>query len=438
MKLLKNSSLILLLLLLASSNSFATDLKVRGSLDVYGMWSANLNDFDSDSADGDNYTTTQRMRVYFDYVANENLKAVLGLELDTVWGVGDADWGTDLNENDIEIKHAYMKFRLPETAIDVTAGLQPILLPGIFGNPMFFDDAPALVASSPITDVLGVTVGYTRGIDGTTSFDSTSGEGGDDMDMVVLVVPVKTDNFSLTPYFGYVWIGENVDFTGHQKLSTTARGSLTGNGEADVWYMGGNAKLTMFSPFTLEMDLIYGEGENDDYETKGFYAATAASYNFDTLTATLFGTYATGADEDSDEDNFLPALAQTWMLTPYIGGARAFSTGFSNKGYATGATGIGIDGTGLWTVGLILDKISFIDSLSHKFMIAYGQGTSDEEANVGFDEGNSIFEMYLVNKYAIYENLSAINEIGYASLDGDEFDDSDCSYFASLGFQYKF
>lgn len=69
---------IALIAILVSSAS-ATELKVRGNLDVYGMWSTNLLDHDSDYRDGDNYTTTQRMRAYFDYVASENLKAVLGL-----------------------------------------------------------------------------------------------------------------------------------------------------------------------------------------------------------------------------------------------------------------------------------------------------------------------------------------------------------------------
>ena len=436
MSYLRNAYLIAFVLFI-SSNAFATDLKVRGLLDVYGIWSANLNDYNSESADGDNYMTTQRMRVYFDYIANENLKAVLGLEIDTNWGAGDADWGTDLNTNDIEIQHAYLKFRIPDTTVDVSAGLQNINLPSLFGSPMFFDDAPALVVSYPFNDIFGVTIGYSRGIDGTNNFDTVAVDG-DDMDMAFFVLPVATDKFKLTPYFGYVWIGENVDFKGHQALTTPSRNSLTGNGKADVWYVGGNAKLIMLSPFELEMDFIYGEGENDNYSTKGFYLDAAASYKFDKLTATLFGTYATGGDADDDEDNFLPTLAETWMLTPYIGGARAFSTNYSDKGFATGATGIGSDGTGLWTAGIILDKISFIDNFSHKLTLAYGKGTSDEDANVKFDEENSIFEIYLVNKYDIYKNLAAINEIGYAALDGDEFDNSDNSYFASIGFKYKF
>ena len=116
-----------------ASGAFSANLAVRGNLDVYGIWSVNLKDLDSDFADGDNYSTTQRMRVYFDYVANENLKAVLGLEIDTIWGKGDADWGTDLNEGDIKIKHAYMSFNLPDTAFNVQAGLQYVAMPSVFG-----------------------------------------------------------------------------------------------------------------------------------------------------------------------------------------------------------------------------------------------------------------------------------------------------------------
>ncbi|NCC05889.1 MAG: hypothetical protein EOM37_18040, partial [Proteobacteria bacterium] len=68
-----------------ASSASATELMVKGNLDVHGMWSANLRDFDSEVADGDNYYTSQRMRTYFTFQANENLKAVLGLEINNVW-----------------------------------------------------------------------------------------------------------------------------------------------------------------------------------------------------------------------------------------------------------------------------------------------------------------------------------------------------------------
>jgi hypothetical protein len=424
------------------------------------MWSANLNDHDSDVADGDNYTTVQRMRTYFDYVANENLKAVLGLEMDQTWGVGDSgDWGTDGNTDDpIELKHAYLNFMFPDTTVNVQAGLQYIALPGIFGNPVFDDDAAAITVGAEINDMFAVTVGYTRGTDASNSFGDDLLEDGtdnDDKDMAFIAAPITLDGFGVTPYFGYAWIGENTD-------NTAASASLLSNGtvkinaadagmedDMTVWVVGANAELTMFDPLTFAADLIYGEGENDDYETKGWYAALAASYKMDFMTATLFTTYATGADEDDDEDDLLPTLAEGWGLTPYVGGDRAFNA--AHDSFGTNALGVGSDGTGLWVVGLVLDKISFVEKLSHKLVIAYAQGTADEDAGyyidnddkLAFTEEDDLWELWLVNKYMIYENLAAINELGYFQASSEVYedatdDDLDSSYFATIGFQYKF
>ncbi|MDO9584503.1 MAG: outer membrane homotrimeric porin [Desulfomicrobium sp.] len=419
-----------------ASSASATELKVKGNLDVYGMWSANLRDFDSDKGDADNYYTTQRMRVYFDFVASENLKAVLGLEMNTDWGQGaDGDWGTD-GTNIMRVKHAYMDFNFPDTKINVKAGLQSIKLPGIFGNPVFDDDAAALVVSAPINDMFGLTVGYTRGADYKDNYD-TGSYSSDNVDMAFLLAPVKLDGFAITPYFGYAWIGDNVNATGQQALTGATASKLLASDDATVWVLGANAKLTMFDPLTIAADLIYGEGDSNDYETKGWYSALAASYKMDMMVATLFGTYATGADKGTDDD-YLPGLAQTWMLTPYIGGARAFSTGASNAGFATGTLGEGIDGTGIWTVGLKLDKISFVDKLSHALTIAYAEGTSDKDAGRNFDEKDSAWEVYFVNQYMIYENLAAINELGYFAPNLKGVSGEDDSYFATIGFSYKF
>jgi hypothetical protein len=208
-----------------------------------------------------------------------------------------------------------------------------------------------------------------------------------------------------------------------------------------VWVLGFNAALTMFDPLTFAADLIYGQQENDDYETKGWYAALAASYKMDMMTATLFTTYATGADEDEDEDNFLPTLSEGWGLTPYVGGDRAGIV--ANDSFGTDALGVGNDGTGLWVVGLVLDDISFVEKLSHKLVLAYAQGTSDEDSDVNFTEKDDLYEIWLVNKYMIYENLAAYNELAYFKASSEAYDDAygddlDASYFATIGLTYKF
>ncbi len=433
-------ALVAALLFSVVSSASATELKVRGNIDVYGMWSANLYDYDSDNADGDNYTTNQRMRAYFDYVANENLKAVLGLELDNDWGDGTAaDWGTD-GKGNIEVKHAYLDFTFPDTTVNVQAGLQYVALPSVFGNPVFDDDAAAITVSAAINDMFGVAVGYTRGTDRSTSFTG-SGIDNDDKDMAFIAAPITMDGFSVAPYFAYAMVGENTDNTsdsiiidedGEIAIKPASAGAL--EDDMDIWVVGFNAELTMFDPLTFAADVIYGEGDTDDYETKGWYGALAASYKFDMLTATLFTTYFSGADEDEDEDNYLPTLAEGWGLTPYVGGVRAFSTSWDTF------SGIDADmNLASWVVGLKLAKISFIDKLSHDLTAAYVMGTSDEDADIAFDEEDSAWEVYLVNKYMIYENLAAINELGFFAPDFDDDDrEDDSSYFATVGFQYKF
>ncbi len=460
------------------SSASATELKVKGQFDVYGLWSANLKDHDSDVKDGDNYLTTQRMRTYFSFVTNENLKAVLGLEIDNIWGQAgskgsNAGWGSD--GTNIEVKHAYLDFNFPDSAVNVKAGLQSVALPGVFGNPIFDDDAAALVVSAPINDMVGVAVGYTRGSDDSSNFDNSplsDGEDKDDVDMAFIAVPVTLDGFAATPYFAYAWMGggdgysytqatENTedfvidtdgDGVGDDTISmgdgtyTYTTVDVAAGDDATVWALGINAELTMFDPLTFAADLIYASMDQDDFETDGWYAALAATYKFDFMTATLLGTYATGADGDGDE-SYMPVLREGWGVTAYVGGSRAFG---NHDSWGTDALSIfgPIDlssGVGLWTVGLVLDKISFVENLSHTFVLAYGQGTSDKWEDTGmlFTEEDSLWEVYLCNKYMIYENLAAINELGYMKATSELYDtingeDLDASYFATVGFQYKF
>lgn len=419
-----------------ASSASATELKVKGNIDVYGMWSANLMDHDSDVADGDNYMTTQRMRTYFSYIANENLKAVLGLEIDNLWGKGPAaDWGTD-GKGNIEVKHAYLDFNFPDSKVNVKAGLQYVALPGVFGNPVFDDDAPALVVSAPINEMFGLTAGYSRGADGSANTDNAplvDGEDNDDIDMAFIAAPIALDGFELAPYFAYAWIGADAP--------ATSSGPVGIGEDATAYVVGANAALTMFDPLTFAADVIYGALDSDVFESAGWYAALAASYKMDMLTATLFSTYATGLSDDGDDDqDLMPTLAEGWGLTPYIGGVRAFSTTYDS--FATDNLGVGSDGTGLWTVGLVLDKITFVENLTHKLVIAYAQGTGDENTSL-FTEEDSGWEVYFVNKYMIYENLAAINELGYFQGSSEVYedavgDDLDASYFATVGFQYKF
>jgi hypothetical protein len=445
----------------AAWSASAAELKTRGSIDVYGQWSQNLYDFNSDVSDSDNHSINQRVRMYFDYVASQNLKGVVGFEIDTDWG-RDAGFGTDQSirgssgkdstkGGSVEIKHAYLDFTYPDTTVNIKAGLQAVALPGVFGSPIFDDDAPAIVASAAINDMFAVTAGFMRGEDTLTdnsgyskswytvplagTYDVPIGldtPGDQQTDAAFLATPIKLDGFAITPYFAYGWVGQS-----DSKYYDVKKDAILKRDAYNLWWLGANAELTMFDPLTFAADLMYGSTSGLDENDKGWYGALAASYKFDMVTPTLFFTYASGDDDDAtDGSEIMPTLSEGWAISPMTG-ARAFSTTWDTWGLAGLPQEAGL---GMWTVGLKLDKIQFIDKLTHTLVVAYLKGTSDEDSAQLFDEESHAFEVYLANTYKIYENLSAIVEFDYFAPDfnDDKFDDADPSAFVAAGFKYKF
>ncbi len=146
------------------TSAFSAQLSVRGNLDIYGIWSANLLDFDSDVGAGKT-TRPAALAHLLRFRRHENLRRFWGWKSTRVGREGStADWGTD-GKGNIEVKHAYLNFTFPDTTVNVQAGLQYVAMPSVFGNPVFDDDAAALTVSLPIYEAMGVTLGYTRGSD---------------------------------------------------------------------------------------------------------------------------------------------------------------------------------------------------------------------------------------------------------------------------------
>ena len=180
-------------------------------------------------------------------------------------------------------------------------------------------------------------------------------------------------------------------------------------------------------------------------ETKVWFTALAASYKMDMVTPQIFFTYATGSDEDpTDGGEIMPSLSEGFDFAPYTG-SRAFGGTSDTFGP------IPANGVGMWSVGLKLLDISFMENLSHEFTIAYMKGTNEYDLNGGVKAGAGVFtdedsawELYMVNTYKIYENLAAIAELGYFAPDledriaGAGETPSDASSFLAVGFQYKF
>jgi len=80
-----------------------------------------------DNRDNQNYMD-QRLRMYFSFVASENLQVVTKWEVDTIWGMGydkfSTGGGVGADSINLEMKNVYVDFNVPYTPIRATLGVQ--------------------------------------------------------------------------------------------------------------------------------------------------------------------------------------------------------------------------------------------------------------------------------------------------------------------------
>ena len=438
MKHLSLAVLALIFVIVSATSSFAVELQARGTWRVAGSW------YDRGGDDGaETFRARERARVWFNFIANENLKAVLGLEIgDITWGynkagnVGKSTGGALGTDGvNIETKHAYIDFKIPSTEVKVRAGLQGIIIPGNLGSLVLDDDVSALMVSAPINDMFGVTAGWIRPYD---ENDGTSGTNvsGDEYDTLALMFPVRGDGFSVTPYMLYSMIGQEV-MNNHSMRNTL---SLIDDAtdDATMWHTGFSAKLNMFDPITVMTDFVYGslstKVDNDDFNAQGFVFDLAVDYKLDFMTPELFFWYISGEDDDSDNSEIMPTISPNFLVSSF-----GFDGSKIGEGTAFGGGPVsGLDATTLpsWAIGLKLKKISLIQDLSHTFTIYYAKGTSDKDAGTDFDEEDSLVEINLDSKYQIYKELAAYLELGYLSDLADGEDER--AYKCALGIRYDF
>jgi hypothetical protein len=432
----------------------AVELNVRGGLDVHGDWLVN-GDHNSDESDGDNFTARQRLRTWFDFVANENLKAVVGIESNTYWGeYGKGDFGSD--GDSLVVKHAYLDFTEPTAGINVKAGLQTIAFPGIFGNPILDDDAAGLLVSKQINDMFAITAGWVRGYDLDTPYNEGKDKlEGDDVDVALLVLPVTADGFSVIPYFAYGWIGQGAtealiarNDTPEGLVSSNPKRPLTDDLSA-IW-LGANFSVDMFDPIVVAGDLMYGnvDGDCGQNDRAGYVFDLAVDYKMDMMTPELFFIYGTGEDDDAtDGSELMPFIDDAnWGASVGVGYGSMFWN--SADGVAVGAP------VGIWAIGGALKDITFVEKLSNTLKVIYAQGTNDEDlyktggapdlgSSMGLSENDSFIEVDLITKYQIFEELVAALELGYINPDLDDNDhggnvESDAIWKIATGFQYRF
>jgi len=192
--------------------AFAVTGDVSGFLNVRGVASNNMDGRDKSGGmyDDNSRAVDQRLRLLTTAALNENVKMIFQIEVDNVWGttttasenssdgsgkqVGEV--GTDA-KGQIEIKHIYLDFNVPELNANVKAGSQYFKLGGglIIG-----EDAAGLQVRMACPIVEGNSIGlyWVKAVEGVGSDDDA------DVDYYQVMYDAKFGDWTVSPYFGFL------------------------------------------------------------------------------------------------------------------------------------------------------------------------------------------------------------------------------------------
>ncbi len=454
------------------------DLKVHGQWDFAFGWADNIVFSDNVAGRGDRdndpFIARHRIRTQINFITSEYLQGVLMFE------IGNLDWGRqaqgaalDADGVNVETKRAYLDWMIPNTPVSVRMGIQGLKLPSTpMGSPVFDADVAGVVVSSPITDWVSVTGFWIRPFDAYAN-DGSGHHYDDEVDAFGLVVPFKGKGWEFNPWGIYGFVGANSQifnylFSDKQGHYTMGVGPSTGadNAHTKVWWAGAHGKLDLFDPLVLNVEGIYGElrpapyfATGPDWGTKGWYAAATLDYKLDWGIPGLLGWYASGDDKDAANDGKLGRLP---VLGNDTGSFKPTSFGTSGKWAIDTDTVVTGTATGTWGVGLKLADMSFIEDLKHTIRVVYYEGTNSAKLvrktggaippfkyavdGLYLTTKDSVIEVNFDHTYQVYENLTAVLELGWLHLSADDRtwhaksnkDENSDAWKAQLIFQYKF
>jgi len=492
MKRLTPLALAALLVLGSLTRARAAEVRMVGDTLIYGVYFANHN-FTGWNAYGsqteDRFEIYERYRLRASFIANENLKFRLGVRVQTVWGHGTYT-AANPSADALQVYQAYLQFKWPDTDVEITAGMQEFSLPA---NAIFCDSvvwggtmaAAAIVTAPIIPEKLTLTAGFSRMVDDNQTFDTTTTQVADTMDLSFLSLPVVLNGTKITPWAALSVVGRDLDF---QRVYTYGNeGVLDSNmlspqaashenyrdakvwshGQVPYWWAGGVFELTALDPVKFYADVLYGEGAMADRSSSrrhGWFVDFAAEYaGWALLTPQAFAWWSTGEDGSSrNGSERMPSIVTCW------GPGGNFL--FDSAQEMTLNSNISANPIGNWGLGVALANVSFLEKLSHRASFIYMRGNNSNRAlrranlavasgGLGLHDLNyvvmgrdlSVDEYAMgVNvdtTYQLYENLAVLLETGWAHGQykrsiwapnaGDRMRNND-AWKITVGFSYKY
>lgn len=402
--------------------AFAVTADMTGTLSVRGIMTNNLSDADDNIQDHGKFMD-QRFRLFTSVAANENVKGVLGLEVDNVWGVSNAlatppatntagdgigAMGAD-TKGQLEIKHLYLDFKIPALGANVKAGTQPFN----FGRGLVInDDAAGLLVTLPCPAIPdnNLQLSWIK----TSEMTPASNE--DDGNFYGAKYTAKVAGIAIAPYAGYYTAGVGALTTAQ---TDAAFFGADIDGKAGAFGYAFTAIYNNWTKATTDGSSVslYGKGTID-------------------LDATTLSLEAARYGDDKNTDGNSMSLQQRATTGPINNFSEIITGGMyttNNTGYNANAGGA----ASLYDTNFMYAKLGAVQKLSDSMKVsAYimhieqAEDANGEKAVTIGQEIDSYFD------YTIVPGLGLNLMAAYLLTDSDVGEDN--AYKLATSLNYKF
>ena len=161
----------------------------------------------------DEFEAKTRVRLQLEAIASESLSGTVYFEIGAAtWGSASKGGALGADKNIVKIKHSYLDWVVPGTAVKARMGIQRIFLPDYASeaSQVFDADVAGISVAAPLTEHLSLTAFWARAFNDNWAAPD-GGQSGwlDNADFFGLLLPVTYEDIRLTPWALLGTIGKN-------------------------------------------------------------------------------------------------------------------------------------------------------------------------------------------------------------------------------------
>lgn len=413
-----------------ANNSLAIDFKVRGEWTYNFIVGENrlLKSTRSGNTErkftNDKFFAAQRVRLFMDAIASENLMASVGFQIGMqTWGQANSGGALGTDGKQVKVRAAFIDWRMPDTDLKVRMGLQYFKLPNKAGGTAVFGTrVAAIVANYAFNENFGISAFWLRPFNDNYNGYTKDGQSNyhqnylDNMDIFGLTLPFTFDGWEVTPWAMFGMRGKNTQwqtgsngeqdnvslvrtgtagypnytlypYSGLMARNSDYTNNSTSKAYGSMFWAGLPIQVTAFDPWNFEFDFNYGYVEEmgrynaykgavspenlkrSSTQRQGWLAKALLEYKMDWGIPGIFGWYGSGDDSNpKNGSEKMPSLVPYGDFTSFIG------DDFNTLG---NWYDMDMDYSGTWGIGLrVRDMSFFTDKVKNTIRLAWWGGTN--------------------------------------------------------------